>query len=108
MPWPTSISANLPGPERLGLCGSAIRDRAGVQLNPRWLDLAKQRRRKAKVWRLLNEGKETLTEPNASPTKVAQAKDTLDIANKLGLDDEQQAIYQQLQEKLQQRHTQSS
>ncbi|MBX3330819.1 MAG: formylglycine-generating enzyme family protein, partial [Nitrospira sp.] len=29
------------------------------------------------------------------------AQDTLDIADKLGLDDEQQAVYQQLQEKLQ-------
>jgi formylglycine-generating enzyme required for sulfatase activity len=69
--------------------------------------LAKQRGRKAKVWRLLDEGRQALNEPNASPTKVAQAKDTLDIANKLGLDDEQQALYQQLQEKIQQRHKQS-
>jgi formylglycine-generating enzyme required for sulfatase activity len=69
--------------------------------------LAKQRGRKAKIWRLLDEGRQALNEPNASPTKVAQAKDTLDIANKLGLDDEQQALYQQLQEKIQQRHKQS-
>ena len=67
-------------------------------------DLAKQRGRKAKVWRLLDEGKQAINEPNAPPTKVAQAKDTLDIANKLGLDDEQRALYQQLQEKIQQRH----
>jgi formylglycine-generating enzyme required for sulfatase activity len=69
--------------------------------------LAKQRGRKAKVWRLLDEGQQALNEPNAAPTKVAQAKDTLDIADKLGLDDEQQALYQQLQEKIQQRHKQS-
>ena len=67
-------------------------------------DLAKQRGRKAKVWRLLDEGKQAINEPNAPPTKVAQAKDTLDIANKLGLDDEQRAVYQQLQEKIQQRY----
>jgi formylglycine-generating enzyme required for sulfatase activity len=69
--------------------------------------LAKQRGRKAKVWRLLDEGKQAINEPNAPPKKVAEAKDTLDIANKLGLDDEQQALYQQVQAKLQQRHTQS-
>src|SRR5262245_25132807 len=67
--------------------------------------LAKQRERKAKVWRLLDEGKQALNDPNAPPTKIAQAADTLDIANKLGLDDEQQALYHQLHEKLQQRHT---
>jgi formylglycine-generating enzyme required for sulfatase activity len=70
-------------------------------------DLAKQRARKAKVWRLLDEGRQTINEPIASPKKVAQAMDTLDIANKLGLDDEQQALYQQMHAKLQQRHTQS-
>ena len=69
--------------------------------------LAKQRGRKAKVWRLLDEGRQALNEPNAAPTQVAQAKDTLDIANKLGLDDEQRALYQQLQEKIQQRHEQN-
>ena len=69
--------------------------------------LAKQRGRKAKVWRLLDEGKQAINEPNAPPTKVAQAKDTLDIANKLGLDDEQRALYQQLQEKIQQWHTET-
>jgi formylglycine-generating enzyme required for sulfatase activity len=69
--------------------------------------LAKQRGRKAKVWRMLEEGKQAINEPKALPEKVAQAKDTLDIANKLGLDDEQQAFYQQLQEKIQQGHTQS-
>jgi formylglycine-generating enzyme required for sulfatase activity len=66
--------------------------------------LAKQRGRKAKVWRLLDEGKQTITEPNASPKQVAHAKDTLDIANKLGLDDEQRTLYQQLHEKIQPGH----
>ncbi len=68
--------------------------------------LAKQRGRKAKVWRLLDEGKQAINEPNAPPAKVAQAKDTLDLANKLGLDDEQRALYHQLQEKIQYRDTQ--
>ncbi len=69
--------------------------------------LAKQRGQKAKVWRLLDEGRQAINEPNAPPTKVAEAKDTLDIANKLGFDDEQQALYQQVQAKLQHLHTQS-
>jgi formylglycine-generating enzyme required for sulfatase activity len=69
--------------------------------------LAKQRGQKAKVWRLLDEGRQAINEPNAPPKKVAEAKDTLDIANKLGLDDEQQALYQQVHAKLQQRYTQN-
>ncbi|MEO8341348.1 MAG: SUMF1/EgtB/PvdO family nonheme iron enzyme [Nitrospirota bacterium] len=68
--------------------------------------LAKQRKRTATVWRLLDEGREAITEPNAPPTKVAQAVDTLDIANKLGLDDEQRALYHQLHEKIKLGHTQ--
>ena len=67
--------------------------------------LAKQRGRKAKVWRLLHEGKQGIAEPTASPKQLAQAEDTLEIAHKLGLDDEQHAVYQQLHEKLQRRHT---
>jgi formylglycine-generating enzyme required for sulfatase activity len=70
--------------------------------------LAKQRARKAKVWRLLDEGKQVINETNASPDMVTQAEDTLDIVNKLGLDDEQQALYRQLQEKIRQRHTGSN
>jgi formylglycine-generating enzyme required for sulfatase activity len=66
--------------------------------------LATQRVRKAKVWRLLDEGQQALSAP-VSPTTLAQAKDTLDLAHKLGLDDEQRARYHQLHEKLQQRHT---
>ena len=66
--------------------------------------LAKQRGRKAKVWRLLDEGKQAINEPNASPDRVAQAEDTLDIVNKLGLDDEQEARYRQLREKIQERN----
>jgi formylglycine-generating enzyme required for sulfatase activity len=64
--------------------------------------LATQRGRKATVWRLLDEGKQAITEPDASPTKFTQAEDRLDLASKLGLDDEQRAIYQQLHEKIQQ------
>ena len=56
---------------------------------------------------MLSEGKLVISEPNAPPTKIAEAKDTLDIANKLGLDDEQQVFYQQVLVKLQQLHTQS-
>ncbi|TKB88782.1 MAG: tetratricopeptide repeat protein [Nitrospira sp.] len=64
--------------------------------------LATQRERKATVWRLLDEGKQALIEPSASPTKMAQAKGRLDLANRLGLDGEQQALYHQLSKKIQQ------
>src|SRR5687767_2188347 len=67
--------------------------------------LAKQRGRKAKVWRVLDEGKQLINEPNASPKKIAQAEDILDIASKIGLDDEQLASYQQVQEKILEWHT---
>ena len=66
--------------------------------------LAKPRARKAKVWRLLDEGKQAVNQPNVSPEQLAHAEDTLEIANKLGLDDEQQAVSKQLHEKIQQRH----
>jgi len=66
--------------------------------------LAKQRGRKAKVWRLLDEGKQFINNPKALPQQFALAEDTLDLANKLGLDDEQRAVYHQLHEKIQQRH----
>ncbi len=66
--------------------------------------LAKQRGRKAKVWRLLDEGKQAIDEPNVSPDRIAQAEATLDIVNKLGLDDEQEAHYRQLREKIQERN----
>src|SRR4029079_16367292 len=35
--------------------------------------LAKQRARKAKVWRLLVEGKQVISQPNALPEQIAQA-----------------------------------
>ena len=71
-------------------------------------DLAKQRGRKAKIWRLLDEEKQAINAPNVSPDMLAQTEDTLDIVNKLGLDDEQQARYRQLREKIEQRHKQSN
>lgn len=71
-------------------------------------DLAKPRGRKAKIWRLLDEEKQAINAPNVSPDVLAQAADTLDIVNKLGLDDEQQARYRQLREKIEQRHKQSN
>ncbi len=67
--------------------------------------LAKQRGRTATVWHLLDEGKQAMSESNASPQKIAQAEDTLDLAKRLGLNDEQQALYQQLHEKIQREPT---
>jgi formylglycine-generating enzyme required for sulfatase activity len=66
--------------------------------------LAKQRGRKAKIWRLLDEEKQVINEPNASADMIVQAEETLDIVNKLDLDDEQQARYQQLREKIKERN----
>ena len=71
-------------------------------------DLAKPRLRKAKAWRLLDEAKITINDSQAPPDKIEQAHYILDIANKLGLDDEQQAVYLQLREKSSQRQTGAS
>jgi len=69
--------------------------------------LAKQWGHKAKVWRLLDEGKQALNASNALPKQLTQAEDALDLANRLGLDNEQQALYRQLQEKIQQGRVQT-
>jgi formylglycine-generating enzyme required for sulfatase activity len=66
--------------------------------------LAKQRGRKAKIWRLLDEEKQVINEPNVLPDRLAQAEDTLDLVSKLGLDDEQEARYRQLREKIQEKN----
>jgi formylglycine-generating enzyme required for sulfatase activity len=54
----------------------------------------------ATAWRLLEEAKGLIAGGKASPDKMNQAKDTLDSAKELGLNNEQQALYQQLQAKL--------
>ena len=69
--------------------------------------LAKQRGHTAKVWRLLDEVKQILNEPNVPSKQAAHAEDILDIAQKLGLDDEQQAVYYQLQQRIPQSHKRS-
>jgi formylglycine-generating enzyme required for sulfatase activity len=69
--------------------------------------LAKQRGQKSKVWRLLDEVKQAVNDPNVSSKQISQAEDTLDIAYKLGLDDEQQLVYSQLQQRIPQSHKRS-
>lgn len=54
----------------------------------------------AKVWRLLEEARGLITGGQAQPDKMKQAKKALDNANELGLNDEQQPIFQYLQAKL--------
>ena len=66
--------------------------------------LATQRRQKAKVWRLLDEVKQAINEPNISSKQAVHAEDVLDIAHKLGLDEEQQIVYHQLQQRIPQSH----
>jgi formylglycine-generating enzyme required for sulfatase activity len=57
----------------------------------------------AKAWRLLDEAKNLIVGGKASPDKMKQAEATLDTANEIGLNDEQQAVYQRLLAKLPQR-----
>lgn len=73
-----------------------------MELDPKLptADLAKTRLKKSKVWRLLGEAKATIADSKAPSDKMKQAQHTLDVVSKLGLDDEQQAVYQQLQAKL--------
>lgn len=62
----------------------------------------------AKAWRLLEEAKGMITDVKAHPDKMKQARDSLDTANEMGLNDEQQAVYQQLVVKLPQRQSTAS
>ncbi len=55
--------------------------------------LAKQRSRRAKVWRLLNEGE--------------QVKDTVDLVNGENLDEESRALSRQVKDKIEEGRTQS-
>ena len=52
------------------------------------------------AWRLLEEAKDLIAVEQAPPDKIKQAEEALDGANELGLNIEQQAVYQQLQAKL--------
>ncbi|THJ23662.1 MAG: hypothetical protein CAF45_007315 [Nitrospira sp. CG24E] len=52
------------------------------------------------AWRLLDEAKGLIAGGKAQPDRMKQAEDSLDSANQLGLNKEQQALYQQLQAKL--------
>ncbi len=54
----------------------------------------------AKVWRLLEQARDFIVGGQAQPDKMKQAKDALDSANELGLNDEQQAVYQYLLAKI--------
>jgi len=55
------------------------------------------------AWRLLDDAKGLIAGGKASPDKMKQAEVTLDSANEMGLNNEQQVIYQRLQAKLPQR-----
>ncbi len=59
----------------------------------------------AKAWRLLDEAKGLIAGGKASLDRMKQAEATLDSANELGLNDEQQAVYQRLLAKLSQRRS---
>ena len=66
-----------------------------LELNPKSsvAGLAKQRSRRAKVWRLLNEGE--------------QVKDTLDLVNGQSLDEESRALSRQVKDKIEEGQPQS-
>lgn len=51
------------------------------------------------AWRLLEEAKSLIADGQAQPDKMKQAEEALDGAHELGLNNEQQAVYEQLQAK---------
>jgi len=61
-----------------------------------------------KAWRLLDEAKDLIAGRKASPDRMKQAENTLDAANEMGLNEEQEAVYQQLLAKLTQRRSTAS
>jgi formylglycine-generating enzyme required for sulfatase activity len=62
----------------------------------------------AKAWRLLDEAKALIKGGKASPDRMKQAEDILDNADGIGLNDEQQAVHQQLLAKLSRRRSTDS
>ncbi|MGH7181201.1 MAG: formylglycine-generating enzyme family protein [Nitrospiraceae bacterium] len=54
---------------------------------------------------MLDDAKGLIAGGKASPDKMKQAEDTLDAANEMGLNNEQQVVYQRLQAKLPQRES---
>lgn len=52
------------------------------------------------AWRLLEEARDLIAGGHADPDQIKKAEEALDGANELGLNQEQQAVYQQLQAKL--------
>ena len=52
------------------------------------------------AWRLLENAKGLIADGQAQPDKLKQAEEALDGANELGLNNEQQAVYQQLEAKI--------
>ncbi|MDF0650467.1 MAG: hypothetical protein CV081_13235 [Nitrospira sp. LK265] len=57
------------------------------------------------AWRLLDEAKDLIAGGHGDPDQIKKAEEALDGANELGLNQEQQAVYQQLQAKLPGRHS---
>ena len=57
------------------------------------------------AWRLLDEAKGLLAGGKVSPDKMKQAEDALESANELGLNNEQQVMYQQLRAKFPQQRS---
>ena len=54
----------------------------------------------ATAWRLLEEARSLIADAEAHPDQIKKAEEALDGANELGLNQEQQAVYQQLETKL--------
>ena len=62
----------------------------------------------AKVWRLLDEAKGLITGGKASPDRMKQAEVILDNVDGMGLNEEQQAVHQQLLARLSRRRSTDS
>jgi formylglycine-generating enzyme required for sulfatase activity len=60
------------------------------------------------AWRLLDKAKGLIAGGQAQPDKIKQAEEALDGANELGLTNEQQAVYQQLEARIPGRRSTSS
>src|SRR5687767_3941168 len=108
------LDGSLPRHESLGMRGRTLRDFAETDCQTYMAGSVKQRLNKAnvwqlldeaKAWRLLDEAKGLIAGGKASLDRMKQAEATLDSANELGLNDEQQAVYQRLLAKLSQRRS---
>ena len=74
-----------------------------LDVQPSRIELAKERLRQARAWRTLRDLDSRLNDPNGSVEQIRQIQREMDLAKKSGLNDEQYAVYYQLNHRVDQK-----